>query len=165
VVTKKQRQRQLARQKWVRQRTRQVEHRRRARRNGIIIGTVVAVIAVIAGGVGLFLLLRDDSSAHAAAVLTPGHDPGATPGRMVVAGAPGRVVVADGENRNDSGFVITYGDPFTIDHRVTAFGKVNDRLDGGTMAAKAGLAPDSGTQGLGRPATSVIIEDVKVTTT
>lgn len=166
MVTKKQRQRQLARQKWERQRTRQVEHRRRARRNGIIIGTVVAVIAVIAGGVGLFLLLRDDRPAHAAAVRTPAdHDPGATPGRMVVAGTPGRMVVADGENRNDSGFVITYGDPFTIDQPATAYGKVSYRLDGVSRAAKAGLAPDSGTQGLGRPATSVIIEDVKVTTT
>lgn len=154
MVTKKQRQRHLARQKWERQRTRRVEHRRRARRTGIIVGTVVAVIAVIAGGVGLFLLLRDDKAPHAA-VLAPDHDRGATPDELVVAG---------GENGDDSGFVISYGVPSTIDHPATAFGTVSDRLDGATKAAKAGLAPDSGTQGIGRPATSVIIEDVKVTT-
>jgi peptidyl-prolyl cis-trans isomerase B (cyclophilin B) len=77
---------------------------------------------------------------------------------------PGWLVMADGENRNGSRFAITYGDTSTFDQPVTVFGKVTAGLDVVKKVARSGLAPGVGTEGVGRPATSVIIEDVKVTT-
>jgi peptidyl-prolyl cis-trans isomerase B (cyclophilin B) len=77
---------------------------------------------------------------------------------------PGWLVMTGGENRNGSRFAITYGDTSTFEHPVTAFGKVSAGLDVVRKAANGGLAPSSGAEGVGRPATSVIIQDVKVTT-
>jgi peptidyl-prolyl cis-trans isomerase B (cyclophilin B) len=77
---------------------------------------------------------------------------------------PGWLVMADGENRNGSRFAITYGDTSTFDQPVTVFGKVTAGLDVVKKVARSGLAPGAGTEGVGRPAASVIIEDVKVTT-
>ncbi|MEQ4208638.1 peptidylprolyl isomerase [Actinopolymorpha sp. B17G11] len=78
---------------------------------------------------------------------------------------PGWLVMTGGENRNGSRFGITYGDTSRFEQPVTVFGKVSTGLDLVSKAARGGLAPNSGTQGVGRPATSVIILDVKVTTT
>ncbi|HZC26908.1 MAG TPA: peptidylprolyl isomerase [Actinopolymorphaceae bacterium] len=279
MVTKKQRQRQLARDKWQRQQTRRVTRRQRARRRGVVAAAVVGVLAVGAGGYGVSLLFRGHDAANAApspsATTTPSPTPSATPvaaPRPTKAGectyvtqpgddqlsvgipaataptkdahatiktdhgtitadllgtkascavnsftylagknaydktactglgispAPARylecgdltgsggsgpgyvfgnendgkssigagwLVMADGENRNGSRFYITYGDSSTFDHPMTVFGKVTKGLDVVAKVARAGLAPNSGSKGVGRPATSVIIEDVKVTT-
>lgn len=279
VVTKKQRQRQLARDKWQRQQNRRATRHTRARRRGIVAAAVVGVLAVAAGGYGISLLFRSDDAANAASapsatptasptpsatpvvaprptkagactyVAQPGNDqvpvgmPAATaatkdaratiktdhgtitvdllgtkascavnsftyladkhafdktacaglgvspaPARYLECGdltgsgasgpgyvfgnendgkksiGPGWLVMADGKNRNGSRFYITYGDSSTFDHPVTVFGRVSKGLDVVTKVARAGLAPNSGSKGVGRPATSVIIEDVKVTT-
>ena len=76
----------------------------------------------------------------------------------------GWLVMAGDENRNGSRFRITTGDTSTFDHPVTVFGKVTGGLDVVREVAKAGLAPKSGSEGVGRPSTSVIIQDVRVTT-
>jgi peptidyl-prolyl cis-trans isomerase B (cyclophilin B) len=279
VVTKKQRARQLARQKWERQQARRAQRRSRARRRAIIAGAVVGVLAVGGGGYGISLLAQDDPQANAAptpsATPTPSPTPSPTlataprpkqPGEcrylaeegagqkavglpatkapvedavatittslgtikadlfgkkascavnsfrhlatehafddtactgLAVAPAPARflecgdvtgsgaggpgyifgnendermsfeagwLVMTGGENRNGSRFAITYGDTSKFEHPVTTFGKVSAGLDVVRKAARGGLAPNSGTQGVGRPATSVIIADVKVTT-
>ncbi|WP_020573692.1 peptidylprolyl isomerase [Actinopolymorpha alba] len=276
MVTKKQRQRQLARQKLVRQRARRLERRQRVRRRGVIAGVVLAVLAVIAGGYAVSLLFKGDKPASAAA--TPTATPSASPsptatgaprptkagectyvaqegkdqksfglppakaplkdavatiktnqgtitadlfganagcavnsftflanknafdkttcdtlstkpataeylgcGDVTASGGgpgyifgnendgkktfePGWLVMAGAENHAGSRFFITSGDSSTFEHPVTVFGKVRDGLDVVQNVAKAGLAPNSGSKGVGRPATSVIIQDVKVTT-
>jgi len=277
VVTKRQRQRLLARQKWERQQARRATRRVTAKRRGIVAAAVVGVLVVGAGGYGISQLFKGDDQANAAPsptatapkatptptlaaaprptkagdctyVPTQGSDqvsvgvPQATAptedavatiktdhgtikadlfgakascavnsfrflagknalektactglavqpakatylecGDMTGSGAggpgyvfgnendqesigPGWLVMADGENRNGSRFAITYGDSSTFDHPVTVFGKVSTGLDVVEKVARAGLAPNSGSKGVGRPATSVIIEDVKVTT-
>lgn len=291
MVTKKKRRRQLARQKWERQQARRALRRQRARRRAIIAGAVAGVLAVGAGGYGIFALVSDDSPASASPSPSPtptrtpntsaspsassSPTPTATaaaaprptkpgecayvahegpnqesfglpsakaPGKDAVAtittnrgtitadlfgedascavhsftflankdafdnttctelavapararylecgdvsgsgdGGPGYIfanenddrrqydagwlVLAEGENRNGSRFYITYGESSEFDHKVTAFGKVRTGLDVVREVAQDGLAPDSGHSGVGRPATSVIIEDVKVTT-
>jgi peptidyl-prolyl cis-trans isomerase B (cyclophilin B) len=76
----------------------------------------------------------------------------------------GWLVLADGENRNGSRFYITYGESSQFDHQVTAFGKVRTGLEVVQEVARGGLAPGSDDNGVGRPATSITIKDVKVTT-
>jgi peptidyl-prolyl cis-trans isomerase B (cyclophilin B) len=297
VVTKKKRRRQLARQKWERQQARRALRRQRARRRAIIASAVAGVLAVGAGGYGIFALVSDDSPASASPTPTstparspspsasrsasaspsPSSTPTATaaaaaaprptkPGECVYVpydgpnqksfglpassaprtdavatittnrgtitvdllgedascavhsftflankgafdntpctglavepararylecgdvtgsgdGGPGYVfgnenddrrqydagwlVLADGENRNGSRFYITYGESSRFDHRVTAFGKVRTGLDVVREVARGGLAPGSDDNGVGRPATSIVIKDVKVTT-
>jgi peptidyl-prolyl cis-trans isomerase B (cyclophilin B) len=281
VVTKKQRARKLAREKWERQEFRRAERRRRARRRAIIAGAVAGILAVSAGGYGITLLVKDDRPASAAPTPSPSDPPSPTPTAsptpaaaprptkpgectyvtadgagqkaiglpaakaplkdavatvttnvgtikaelfgedaacavnsfrhlaaenafddtrctgLAVAPAPARflecgdltgsgdggpgyifgnenddkqslgpgwLVMTGGENRNGSRFGITYGDTSTFEQPVTVFGKVSTGLDVVTKAARDGLAPKSGTQGVGRPAASVIILDVKVTT-
>jgi peptidyl-prolyl cis-trans isomerase B (cyclophilin B) len=63
VVTKKQRERALARQKWERQQARRVEQHRKAKRRGIIGGAVVLVLAVGFGTAGIWWVVRDDGTA------------------------------------------------------------------------------------------------------
>jgi peptidyl-prolyl cis-trans isomerase B (cyclophilin B) len=278
VVTKKQRQRQLARDKWERQQTRRSTRRLRARRRAVVAAAVVGVLAVGAGGYGIAQLVKGDDPANAASSPSATPTPSATPSpTLAVAPRPtkagdctyvaqegddqkavgqpeataptknavatirtdhgtitadlfgekascavnsfaylagknaydktactglavspspssylecgdltgsgssgpgyvfgnendkksigaGWLVMSGGENRNGSRFAITYGDSSTFDTPVTVFGKVTKGLDVVDKVARAGLAPNSGSKGVGRPATSVIIEDVKVTT-
>jgi peptidyl-prolyl cis-trans isomerase B (cyclophilin B) len=80
VVSRKQRQRQLARERWERQQQRRAERRRKMRQRAIIIGAVVGVVAVAAGGYGVYLLVRDEPSAAATPTPTPSvSSPAASP--------------------------------------------------------------------------------------
>ncbi|MBM7787913.1 peptidylprolyl isomerase [Tenggerimyces flavus] len=71
MVSRRQRQRQLAREKWERQQQARAVHRRKVRQRAIVIGAVVGVIAVIAGGYGVYLLVRDEPSEAATPTPSP----------------------------------------------------------------------------------------------
>jgi peptidyl-prolyl cis-trans isomerase B (cyclophilin B) len=86
VVSRKQRQRQLARERWERQQERRAERRRKTRQRAIIIGAVLGVVAVAAGGYGVFLLVREDPSAAATPTPSPSvSSPAASPSTTPVA--------------------------------------------------------------------------------
>ncbi len=148
MVTKKQRQRALARQKWERQRSRRAVHRARVRRRSVVAGAVVGVLAVAAAVYGISLLFKDDSKAHAAPMQSQGACTSAAPawaeylecGDLTGSGGSrpgynignendrptlgsGRLVMADGADRSGSRSSITTGDTPTFDHSVTVFAR------------------------------------------
>ncbi|HEY6737732.1 MAG TPA: peptidylprolyl isomerase [Actinopolymorphaceae bacterium] len=73
----------------------------------------------------------------------------------------GKLVLADGGDRNGSRFMITYA-PSTFERPVTVIGTVESGLDAVQKAAKDGFAEGSEVEGVGRPKNSVVIEDVEV---
>lgn len=85
MVTKKQRERALARQRWERQQARRAERRRKMRRRSIIGGAVVLVLAVGFGSAGVWWAVRDDPTASttptpSASATTPASTPQAPSG-------------------------------------------------------------------------------------
>lgn len=62
MVTKRQRRRRLAREKWERQRQRRVERARKRRRNGIVVGTALGVVIALVAGFVIVQLVGGDSS-------------------------------------------------------------------------------------------------------
>lgn len=283
MVTKKQRQRQLAREKWERQQARKIERQRRTKRRAKVAGAVLGVVAVVALVFGVVQLVRDDAPAAASDDKKPSATPTPTPtstpkpetaprpaatgkceyvrqnsddekfaglppadvppaseaepatatiqtdagtieaellteearcavnsfaylaekdaydrslctylsvdpaehlalgcGDLTGSGAGGAgyifgnendktdvkrgwLVMAGPENRNDSRFYITYGDVSKFEEPVTVFGRVTSGMDVVDKLADKGLAVGSGTKGVGRPATSAVVQDVKVT--
>lgn len=82
---------------------------------------------------------------------------------------PGWLVMTGGENRNGSRFAITYAKS-SFAEPVTVFGRVRKGLDVVREIARVGIVKpaerdktESGATGVGKPVTSVIIQDVKVT--
>lgn len=281
MVTRKQRQRQLAREKWERQQTRRVERQHRTKRRAQVAGAVVGVIAVVALVFAVVQLVKDDAPASASDDKTPSATPTPSespkpqtaprPGKtgkceyvrlegddQKFAGLPpadvapatsakpatttietdagtieaelltadarcavnsfthlaeqdaydeslctylsvdpaehlalgcgdltgsgaggagyvfgnendksevrrGWLVMAGPENRNDSRFYITYGDVSRFDESLTVFGKVTSGMRVVDQIVDGGLAKGSGSKGVGRPATSAVVQDVKVT--
>lgn len=85
MVTKKQRERALARQKWERQEAKRAERRRKVKRRSIVGGAVVLVLAVAVGTTGIWWAVRDDPTANptptpSATVPTPSSAPQAPQG-------------------------------------------------------------------------------------